>query len=289
MGWRVGIPWIAEGCRPLSQPYVLWDTRQWNGVTGLGTAGLPNLGSGGSAFDLDVYSVAYTYSGSPGTATYASQGSGTWRPPTSAIDWANIGGHPCAGAFTAIIAYGAFPGYPDYCEADILFSTTSGSGGQFGVAQAIGYYKPGAPANAADGNCFINTFTGSEYALWNAPQTEVLNNADIYLKNQMITVTHDSVLGNLTAYRGLTQVTNSISGTNEEVDGFASVDGCSAFAQPGDLTNDYHFFYCGEDRRLGASNPPPVGEPWTGIVGMALFRGCPSTASLTYWYNYFYG
>lgn len=288
MGWRRGLVMGVNGCRPLGSPYVLWDTREWNGVTGLGTRGLPNLGIGGSVFDLDVYSVAYTYSGSPGTATYASHGNGTWQAPTPLIDWANVGGHPCNGAFTKIVAYGAFPGTPDFCEADILFSTTNGSGGQFGISQGIGF-QTSFPAGAADGNTFVNTFTGLEYGLWNAPQTEVAGNAVTYLKNQMITVTHDSVFGNYTAYRNLTQVTNTVSGTQEEVDGSATVDGCSAFSPSSVLTDDYHFFYCGEDRRLGASNPPPVGQPWTGIVGCALFRGCPTPATLAYWYDYFYG
>jgi hypothetical protein len=198
-----------------------------------------------------------------------------------------VGGHPCDGAFTKIVAYGAFPGTPDFCEADILFSTTNGSGGQFGLSQGIGF-QASFPVGAADANTFVNTITGSEYGLWNAPQTEVAGNAVTYLKNQMVTVTHDSVFGNFTAYRGSTQITNTVAGVLDEVDGSATVDGCSAFSPSSVLTDDYHFFYCGEDRRLGASNPPPVGQPWTGIVGCALFRGCPTPGDLTYWYNYFY-
>lgn len=278
-----------DTCGPLSNPYVLWDTREWNGVLGLGTRGLPNLGSGGSEFDLDVYSVPYTYLGSPGTATFASQGSGTWQPPNPLINWSNVGGHPCAGAFTKIVAYGDFPGTPDYCEADILFSITSGSGGQFGISQGIGFYKSAPPVNAADGNTFVNTFTGIEYSLWNAPQTETTDNANTFLKNVMITVTHDSVFGNFTAFRGLSQVVNTIAGTQDEVDGSVTEGGCSAFSPSSVLTDDYHFFYCGEDRRVGASNPPPVGEPWTGIVGCALFRGRPTSSDLAYWQTYFYG
>jgi hypothetical protein len=287
MGWHRGLVIKRGGCQ-LTTPYVLWDTRTWDGTTGLGTGGLPNLGAGGSDFDLDV-SVISTNAGTR-TAVYASQNGAAWASVPGTLDWANIGGLPCAAPWTYITAYGAFPNTFDYCEADVLFSTTAGSGGQFAGGQTIGFYKSAPPVNAADGSTFNNIFVGSYYSLWNAPQTEVANNADTYLKNIMTTTTLNTMGngGSYAAYRDFAQITNTVAGTQDEGDGFAVADGCSDFDPSSTLTDDYKFFYLGEHRATGYPNPPTVGDAWSGVIGAALFRGCPSEADLAYWHNYFY-
>ena len=38
----------------MPEPYILWDTRSWDGSLGVGTGGIPNEGTAGSSFDLDV-------------------------------------------------------------------------------------------------------------------------------------------------------------------------------------------------------------------------------------------
>lgn len=82
-------PVVVHPVEPLSQPFVVWDARMWNGMTN--EAIIPNLGSAGSALDLVV------------TAASSDPVNRMAAAVTVAGDWDLVGGPPCDGPFTIMV------------------------------------------------------------------------------------------------------------------------------------------------------------------------------------------
>lgn len=290
MGWRRGLIMGGDTCGALSEPYVLWDSRLWNGLDSIGTGvrAMPNLGIGGSDWDLDI-STRILWDGR--TVTWANQNASTWTT-FPAITWDSVGGLPCEGPFTFMVAYGDFPDpNTHYAEVDMLFR----NGGGYGLAQAIGYMDTGfgAPADAVDYSSFVAPFHGFAYTQWNAPYVPTAGNASTLFRNKLISVTVDGVKDKFhKAYRGSDSappfkiLPHNFNDEQEEFFEYADPGNCEEFDGSGVYLDGEHFLYFGEDVRTGGVSP---GTPWTGVVGAALFRGCPSPADIDYWHDYFYG
>lgn len=293
MTWRRGLVMGGGGCGTLGQPYVLWDTRVWRAdAMGHGLRAMPNLGIGGPQFDLDVYNV-----GTPGDlTTIASHNNDEWLG-SPRIPWSAVGGLPCAGPFTVLMAWGEFPEDQTYAEGDMLFANGKYVQ-QFGLTQCLGFLHSLAN-DQADRSTFAAVFHGygfGSYNQWNLPTDveTVPGSATQYLRNTLIAVTMDSVdlkcdrcySNNTTG--GNRQIPEQPDGPGQEEFFIGTSAGDCADHAGETYIGTHHFFYCGEHRSSPVTGASP-GVPFDSMVGTALFRGVPSAGSMQYWYDYFYG
>lgn len=190
----------------LLEPFILWDSRSWTGAVGVGTAGLPNEGTAGSFFDLDVTERLV---GDGYYAYFAKQGvtlnSAEWV--TTAVDWDDIGGPPCDGPVTMIVAIGSFPR-----------SRTGGAFTGFPPAAAVvnQYFRNGSNVvhwlqdetlfnnNDGDASGFVSSYSNGDafdypFASWRIDSNP---GDDLFLVERLIVISHDIADQGATFWRG---------------------------------------------------------------------------------------
>lgn len=283
----------------MPEPFILWDTRSWDGTTGVGTGGIPNEGTAGPSFDLDVTERIL---GDGSYAYYAKQGpvllSASWV--NTAVDWDAVGGPPCDGPVTVMMAFGDFPR-----------SSNAGvpTGFPNGAAYALQYFRRALGANHwLMGGEWYNNPDGdmSGYldanANVDAPDykfSTVYNNSlpgdDVAIREQMIVLTHDIADGGGTFWRWpdpcpadiqfVPPSTPFLDPFNFEL--FDEDQPCDAgIAANGSILGgtNQQFCFIGEHRGWAPLTP---GQPWNGLIGAAFFRGEPTRAQMDYWNDYF--
>ena len=120
MGWHRG---LVVGATPLDlyRPYLLWDTRYWEG----GTAPLRNRGRAGSKFNLPYYEDdVTTFNSTPSTMGVKHRG---FRASGISMNISELGGEYCGGegAFTVVKVYNL--SQPP-TGANVMWGMESGSG-----------------------------------------------------------------------------------------------------------------------------------------------------------------
>jgi hypothetical protein len=286
---------VVQPPQPLSEPYILWDSRSWDGTTGPGSGGLPNEGTAGSVFDLDVIQRTL---GDGYQAYYGKRGPG----PTAAdwvvggLLWADLGGPPCDGPFTIMAAFGDFPtdtisgvrtGWPDaFSEGDLQLRTPAPTV-HFGMNCAIGNGNEDSPT----GQMFAYTNNDAFAAPAASFFPDYAAGGAVKLREELLVLTMDPVNGGGSMWVGSLAVPPQIDGVPptsplpEELWVDDTLHACgNGAAANGEINLDSFFIYFGEHRGYA---PITAGDPWNGLIGFALFRGEPTPGDITYWTNYF--
>lgn len=288
---------------PLSDPIILWDTRSWDGSFGAGTGGLPNEGTAGAAFDLDVYESIDSVNGA--ISTYACQGTGPfagWVTP-SGIDWDDMGGAPIDGPFTIITAIGSFAksspvgavGAEGQVDVEVILGDspsvrTFGTGTIFFTLdndQELDGYMDLFHNGAAPGSIAYDFYEPVKIPGGDCPDC-----AEDFVRERLLVMTMDGVDGGGSFWRiGLdgipVPVTPRIDGTGPAplVEEF-NVDDTFQNAVGPSAPTDSRFALFGYDVRN--DGPLTPGEQWNGPLGFVLLRGEPTQADLAYWHAYFF-
>lgn len=281
----------------LLEPFILWDSRSWDGTIGVGTGGIANEGTAGSFFDLDVNERIL---GDGYYAYYAKQGTDAINAEwvTTAADWDDIGGTPCDGPVTMIVALGAFPrrrtsgvftGFVN-SAAVVNFFFRNGS-------NVVHWYQDSTQFNNDDGDAsgFFTSYSNADafdypYAFWSVDSNP---GDDLFLSERLLVISHDIADQGATFWRGDTPVPAAIQFGQPQLpwtapDEFEFWDHeypCdNGAAAQGSIASHEQFCYFGEHRSYAPLTP---GDPWNGVIGAAVFRGEPTNADLAYWDNYF--
>jgi hypothetical protein len=291
----------------MPEPYILWDTRSWDGSLGVGTGGIPNEGTAGPSFDLDVTERVL---GDGSYAYFAKQGpaveDASWV--TTAVDWDAVGGVPCDGPVTVMMAFGDFPrrstagdpsGFPNASVYALQYFRSNPSdwhwtmGGEWynnDDGDMSGYLDANANADACDYK-FSTVYGDSNPG------------DDLAVREQLLVLTHDIADGGGTFWRWpepcpaeiefvpptaptLTPFTFEIFDEDAPCDGKAAFAPCASQAAQGSIlggTNE-QFCFIGEHRSWAPLTP---GQPWNGLIGVAMFRGEPTRAQVQFWHDYF--
>lgn len=291
----------------MPEPYVLWDTRSWDGSIGIGTGGIPNEGTAGPAFDLDVTERIL---GDGSYAYFAKQGpaaeSASWV--TTSTDWDAVGGVPCDGPVTIMMAIGDFPR-----------SRTAGelSGTPNGSAYALQYFRSNPsdwhwlmggewynnPDGDMNGYMSANANTDACDYKFSSAYNDSNPGDDLAVRERLLVLTHDIADGGGTFWRWpdpcpaeiefvpptaptLTPFTFELFDEDAPCDGKATFAPCSGQAAQGSILGgtNQQFNFIGEHRSWAPLTP---GQPWNGIIGVAFFRGEPTRAQIQYWRDYF--
>lgn len=281
---------------PLTQPVILWDSRSWDGSIGPGTGGIPNEGTAGPAFDLDVRK--YTL-GLGITAYGAMRGPGpnpTWVSP-GGVDWDDLGGPPCDGPFTMILAIGSFPRQPIQgvdggLDCEVLFRATSGSPIHFAMQQIWFNGFGDDPSGTA------NMETGADVGGFDYPIANYGMNGfcpgctEDYLRQRLLVMTMDGVDGGATYWRNFVPVAPEIDfvdpvppTTPETFYVGETFGNCAAGSSSSPINTHELFVYFGEHRGFGDIVP---GTAWNGAIGFVLLRGEPTPDEIAYWDDYFF-
>lgn len=309
MSWRNGLVIGSSACGSLGEPYVLWDTRVWRaGAIGQGLRAMPNLGIGGSLWDLDV--IVQDYFGLKLTIA----GHNDFKRLSSPhIPWSTVGGVPCNGPITIMTAFGDFPSNDSsFAEADMLFSTHKYRS-DLSLAQSLGSVENWANDIANANVTFVATWhetppnnfgiRGTTYNQWNLPSAADFTPGSLtqFQRNTLVAVTLDSVKDkchkcfvNNVVGGGAREIPEQENGPGDEFfvirhptpGGSGGAGDCTAHDGETHI-GSHHFFYLGEDQRPAPGAQP--GVPFGPVVGSALFRGTVSAGSMQYWHDYFYG
>lgn len=286
-------PAVIHPKEPLSAPLILWDSRNWNGSTGVGTGGLANEGSAGSIFNLDVMRSV----GENGEIDHRGvQNSQSWVTPFGG-DWDVLGGPPCDGPFTMILAVGTFQSLRPAggLEATMLMRTVSPQLTHFGAAFSLFTTDDdrltGQSEMFTGGNELSSLYPYNRYEPVENAAGFVPGGAGQYVRERLLVMTQDSVDGGGSYWRNGVAVTPRLdfigpaqTYPGEQFDVDNTFQSCQ-YGPSSLASNNARFCIFGVDKRYDEIVP---GEAWNGPIGYALFRGEPTPEDLAYWHDYFF-
>lgn len=275
---------IAHPKEPLRGPYILWDSRSWDGT--LNTVGaLPNQGSAGSDYDLLVESQVV---GDPGERRTLGKFALGVDPtiPMPVTFWDDIGGEPCDAPFTFVMAFGDL--VEDGVFQATFFSGSDQSNADFSTGGSGTVVAGGALSGGAIGGS-INLLDGPPFpnAGWGQPSPSSAGDAALYLENRLIVLTFDPIDGGASFWRGGVPVAPTalfpVTGERWYIPSMqpnacgASIDGDRIGASLGrDIIT------------VDPDDPPPPFTRWNGCFGYALFRGEPNAFDIAIWSDFFF-
>lgn len=300
-GWCVGLP----------EPWILWDTRNHDGTTlnkidneyGAGDP-IVNEGTGPDEWDLEIETFSQG-SGLWGCVAYKTLNwpnsfgtSGTNHPD----DWPDLGGTPCEGGITWMIAVGEWAQlrnrneWDGYIECEILCDNDPPNSIYF---QVIYIFTPegdiGSAPSLPEWGSFGGIYLLNTFSEW-YPEDSDMNGEYVDLVNTLHVIHFDPANNQIWRWiNGVLTVTpwldwdslNPIDPDAENWTNDLSSGGCdNDFVAATDTIGEL-FTYFGEHGPT--ENFPVVGEAWSPLKGAALFRGCPPSATdLEEWYDYWF-
>jgi hypothetical protein len=315
----------AGGCHPvpLRDPYVLWDTREFEpttyeikiGSTYPGPLSVPtrmlnsttsrydtywgplyNLGTAGAAHDLHVYydwprGVNETAGDLIAIKYYSSFLTNESLGVSWPLSWNDYEGDPCEAPFTVIYGLGHIGRNEDwsmYCTQELYPGPRFLDTGSFSLdfidgitGQNIYRSFAGHYLNAFDEG--LDFFPGEVDFFGNYAE----------LNNEIVTITHDPRCRETYVWVGteLVIVANAGDDTDQSIDRYHySDEDCQNWDWTSDAVTDSLYM------ELNRFNPAAYqrdgsdyvkGTAWSGVVGVAKFRGSPSYEDLVYWQEYF--
>lgn len=303
------LPGGNYGCG-LGDPWILWDTRTYDGssliLAGAGStypAGdqLINQGIGGDKWDLDVETVVDSTTGAFQIIPYKTLNwpndfatSGTNHPTT----WDDVGGKYCdAGGVTWMIAIGVFAAMDDdgdrqgYIESDIILRDGL-------IFETTGIFFWDDWISIPGGDSIWHSFYGiypAEDFIEHYPGDVQLDGTYLQIENKLLVVHWDPLNNQAWKWINTERYKHQ---WMEDAPGSPLAplgDEQSLFVQypcdeneGGDGPATEVFIYQGDAGRF--ATPPPLGAGWNPMRGVAMFRGDPPCqADIDEWYDYFFG
>lgn len=273
-----------------------------------------NQGTGGSMYDLFAFcnSVAVTPKGGIRSFwsararawpnEFATTGEAPW-PET----WADLGGDPCDGPFTVMCAIGAIDspsedegGFDRYLEAD--FMTGWGPGGiDLYETLSIFFLDPigAGPPTEKGYDSFAGQYLANEFIEWYPGQAEPPDSIFPEMARRLLTITVDPrcqeawfwLDDRLILSVDAEDDTDNMNRSFSQFMRSCIEDSGEPAGIPDDITQ--LFMYFGEHQSSIMPDEDPTGffcpgVPWAGPVGWAFFRGSPSEADLSDWYDFWF-
>lgn len=276
-------------------PYLHYDSNEWDGNDGVGK--MPNLGTIGSSWDLEVQSYTSTPSGESTYRTHYCQIGNAFNYESKALTWEQLLGRPCTRPWTQMMAikdagFALDPNEPTHsglvedAEADLVFRDQETDSGNtdfsVGVSTAQGY------DNSGDLGTKVQTTQSLDGSgSYGSGMTNANIPAGFPYNDTLLTISIDMAAGVGAVWVDQMKITNETSSVSEPLYVFSTdVPGmCSDVYDLYPSGPEWMFLFFGQHRTLDGATWT-AGDDWTAIYGSAWFRGWPTAGDRLKWSSY---